>query len=343
MRAITNNYREATILVLRPLRKGPLLIAQTGVTPNRSRLETRIKPMKPITLLVFFLALLPGLSFAQDSADNSPEKAAVMANDRAYEAAYAKADVKALADFYAEDAQYTSDDGQTFDGRGAIEDSIKAAFQARKGAKLTIKLDSVRVLSPEVVMEKGSTAVTEKNGDTSGAEYTAIYVKKEGKWKISQLIESPLADVSPHDQLSQLAWLVGEWEETDKSDDLAVHSQYVWARGGNFITRNVTVKRSGETTLEGWQIIGWDPIDNCIRSWTFDDEGGFAEGRWTQEGQRWLLREKGVASDGSRTAADNTFTRISDDRFTWESNNRTLDGNPQPGIPRIEINRVKGN
>ncbi len=136
---------------------------------------------------------------------------------------------------------------------------------------------------------------------------------------------------------------MGEWKEADKSDDLAVHSQYVWARGGNFITRNVTVKRGAETTLEGWQIIGWDPIDNCIRSWTFDDEGGFAEGRWTREGKRWLLREKGIAPDGSRTAADSTFTKISDDRFTWESNNRTLDGNPQPGIPRIEINRVKGN
>ena len=117
----------------------------------------------------------------------------------------------------------------------------------------------------------------------------------------------------------------------------------MWARGGNFITRNVTVKRSGEATLEGWEIIGWDPIDNCIRSWTFDDEGGFAEGRWTREGKRWLLREKGVTPDGSRTAADNTFTKISDDRFTWESNNRTLDGDPQPGIARVEISRVKGN
>ena len=32
---------------------------------------------------------------------------------------------------------------------------------------------------------------------------------------------------------------------------------------------------------------------------------------------------------------------ISADRFTWESSNRTLDGDPLPGIGRIEINRVK--
>ena len=299
--------------------------------------------MKTIALFASLSAVLAGVSLAQDSADTSPEKAAVLANDRAYEAAYAKADVKAMADFFTEDAQYTSEDGRTLNGRAEIEGSIRAAFQARKGAKLAITLDSVRVLSPEVVLEKGSTAVTAKDGEIDRALYAAIYVKKDGKWKISQLIETPLADASPHDQLSPLAWLVGDWEQADKSDDLTVRSQYVWARGGNFITRNVTVKRSGETTLEGWEIIGWDPIDNCIRSWTFDDEGGFAEGRWTREGERWLLREKGVAPDGSRTAADNTFTKISDDRFTWESNNRTLDGDPQPGIARIAISRVKGN
>jgi hypothetical protein len=167
-------------------------------------------------------------------------------------------------------------------------------------------------------------------------------VKKDGKWKISQLVETPQPELTAHDQLSELGWLVGDWEDTDKADNLTVRSQYSWARGGNFLTRNVTVKRGAETTLEGWQIIGWDPIEGCIRSWTFDDEGGFSEGRWTREGDRWLQRETGVTPDGNRTAADITFAKLSNDRFTWESNNRTIDGLPQPATGRIEINRVKG-
>jgi uncharacterized protein (TIGR02246 family) len=299
--------------------------------------------MKTTVLILSLSTIFAGFSVAQDSGDNSPEKAAIMANDRAYEAAYAKGDVKALADFFADDAQYTTLDGDTFDGRAAIQESIKQSFATGKGDTLKINLDSVRVLSPEVVMEKGSTTVTSKKGETDGAQYVAFYVKKDGKWKINQLIETPLAEPSPHDQLSELAWLVGDWEDTDKSEALDVRSQYVWARGGNFITRNVTVKRDGETTLEGWQVIGWDPIDRCIRSWTFDDEGGFSQARWTRQGQRWLQRETGVTPDGSRTGAENTFVKVSDDRFTFESNNRTLDGDPQPGIGRIEINRVKGN
>jgi len=265
-----------------------------------------------------------------------------MAIDRAFEAAYAKADAKAIADFFTDDAHYTSDDGHTFDGRAAIEDNVRSAFAKNSGAKLAIVLDSVRLLTPDVLSERGSTTVTAKDGETNSALYTAVYVKKDGKWKISQLVETPRPDVTAHDRLSELGWLVGDWEDSDKGDNLTVRSQYSWARGGNFLTRNITVKRGAETTLEGWQIIGWDPIEGCIRSWTFDDEGGFSEGRWTQEGNRWLQRETGVTADGSRTAADNTFSKLSNDRFTWESNNRTLDGLPQPGIGRIEINRVKG-
>ena len=148
-------------------------------------------------------------AFAQAPDDTSPEKAAVIANDRAYEAAYAKADAKALADFFADDADYTTDDGRTFSGREAIEGAIRAGLAANRGSKLAISVDSVRVLGPETVLEKGSTTVTSKSGETSSALYTAIHIKKDGKWKINQLIESPVPDLTPRDRLSELAWLVG--------------------------------------------------------------------------------------------------------------------------------------
>jgi uncharacterized protein (TIGR02246 family) len=299
--------------------------------------------MKTTAIIAFFTVALASASLAQTEKETSPEKAAVIANDRAYEAAYAKADVKALADFFAEDADYTTADGRTFSGRVGIEGALRAGLAANRGSKLAIAVDTVRVLGPETVLEKGATTVTAKNGEQSSELYTAIHIKKDGKWKIHQLIESPLPVLSPRDRLEELAWLIGEWEETDKTDDLVIRSQYLWARGGNFLTRNVTVKRAGETTLEGWQIIGWDPLEERLRAWTFDGEGGFGEGYFTREGNRWLLRETGVAPDGSRTGADNTITKVSADRFTWESHNRTLNGDPQPGIGRIEINRVKGN
>jgi uncharacterized protein (TIGR02246 family) len=298
--------------------------------------------MKAAAVVASILVALTGARAADPPPDMPPEKAAVIANDRAYEAAFAKGDVKALAAFFADDAEYTTEGGQTFSGIEAIEESIRAASIAGKGSKLEITADTVRVLAPEVVLEKGSTSVTTKNGEVSGALYTAIHVKKGDKWKISQLVETPLPEITPHERLSELSWMIGNWEDADKSSDLTVRSEYVWARGGNFITRNITVNRGEEAVLEGWQIIGWDPVEERVRSWTFDTEGGYAEAQWTQEGDRWLQRETGVNPSGGRITSENTITKLSADRASWESNNRTLDGEPQPSIERIELLRVKG-
>ena len=137
--------------------------------------------MKTIACVVLLAAALTSAGFTQDPAETSPEKAAVIANDRLYEAAYANADVEALVDFFSEDADYTTEDGRTFSGRAEIEGAIRAGLTANRGSKLAINAETVRALGPESVLEKGSTTVTAKDGETSGALYTAIHVQKDGQ------------------------------------------------------------------------------------------------------------------------------------------------------------------
>src|SRR5690606_38735615 len=185
---------------------------------------------------------LAGACLAQDASDASPEKTAAVSNARAYEAAYAKADIKALSGFFTDDAEYTAEDGTTVSGHAGIEETLRAGLAANRGGKLAIEVGSVRALSPDVVSEKGATVVTSKSGDVSRSLYTAISVKKDGQWKISQLVESPEPALTAGDHLAELEWLLGEWEESDKTNDLSVHSQYLWARGQKFMSRNVTVK-----------------------------------------------------------------------------------------------------
>jgi len=112
--------------------------------PNR-----RMKTKFPFTIALISTVLLSGVCLAEPPADNSPEKAAVVANDKAYEAAYAKADVKAMVDFFSEDAEYTSEDGRVFTGRAEIEQAIRQGLLANRGAKLAIEVSSVRVLGPD--------------------------------------------------------------------------------------------------------------------------------------------------------------------------------------------------
>lgn len=297
--------------------------------------------MKLLTLLALLPLALATPAFAQNEKDSPPEEKAIAANDRAFEKAYGAADYEALAGFFTDDAEYTSEDGRTISGRAGIEQAFKEALTTRKGGTIQIGMDSLRTLAPGVVVEKGGTLTTARNGETDNSQFTAVLVQKDGKWKIANLVESP-AEASAHDQLSQLGWMIGKWKESAKEDGVDIDSEFTWARGGNFITRNVTVKRGADVVLEGWQIIGWDASDATLRSWTFDTDGGFSEGTWTRQGDRWLLRETGVAADGSRTGADNTFSKVSDDKFTYESGNRTLNGEPQPSISRIEIVRAKG-
>ena len=40
--------------------------------------------------------------------------------------------------------------------------------------------------------------------------------------------------------------------------------------------------------------------------------------------------------------AEQTIVKVDDKKFTWEANNRTLEGEPQPSIGRLEIKRVEG-
>jgi uncharacterized protein (TIGR02246 family) len=295
---------------------------------------------KPIAIVGISYVLVSA-ALAADTAEKpaSPETTAITNQAAKYEKAYNAGDAKALARFFTDDVEYTDENGQLTQGRSDIEDLLKTTFAQNKGAKLDVQVDSVRPLAPDVIEEKGTTTVTSSNGDKQSSGYTAIHVKKDDKWLISRLYESPIPDPTAGQQLSELAWMVGTWK--DKGGGAVVETKADWARGNNFLTRTFKVSEGDKVTLEGWQVIGWDPIEKRIRSWIFDSDGGYGQAFWTRDGNRWLLKETRVSADGSESSAEQTLTYIDPDRCTFESVNRTLDGDPQPNIDKIEIDRVK--
>ena len=112
-----------------------------------------------------------------------------------------------------------------------------------------------------------------------------------------------------------------------------------------------TFKVRGEAETDGWEIVGWDPDRQQIRSWIFDSNGGFGESSWSYDDGHWLIRASNVLPDGSRSTAENVLTKVDDNQFTWESQNRTLDGESQTpvkvGLPHNEsrtsyVNKAEG-
>ncbi len=284
----------------------------------------------------------PAAQPASEGTDqSSPQYNAIDNQVRKYEEAYDKGDAKALASFYAEDVDYIDQDGAEVKGRDAIEKLLADNFQANPGAKLEVTLDEVRQLTPDVLMSRGVATVTPPSGAAEATRYVAIHVKKGDQWEISQLTETAAPPPDAYSQLQALEWLVGSWE--DKTGDQTVQTKVNWAGDKNFLVRTFKVKAADQAETDGWEIVGWDPEHQQIRSWIFDSNGGFGESTWANDGEHWLIQASNVLPDGGHSTAEHVLTRVDDNKFTWESQNRTLNGELQPSLDKIEVQRVPQN
>jgi hypothetical protein len=149
----------------------------------------------------------------------------------------------------------------------------------------------------------------------------------------------PAGKVARTSPLEVLDWMVGEW--VDQGEESTIITNCSWTKNRKFLKRSFKVKIDEEVTLEGDQFVGWDPLANQIRSWTFDSEGGLGEGLWIQDGNRWLVKASFVLADGSRASALNVYTFVDDDTIRLQSTNREIAGELQPSIPEVTVVRQK--
>lgn len=263
---------------------------------------------------------------------------AILAVDEAFVRDYNKGDSKALAAMFTEDAEVVEGDGGAYQGRDLVEKRLAETFANSPGARIAIETDAIRFLSPEVAKEEGRTLVTPKEGSPRESSFTVLYVKRDGRWLISSVRETPVEEVRPHDRLKDLEWMVGEWVE--ERVDSVVRFSCRWAEGENFLLRDVTVKREGKPVMAISQRIGWDPLARQIRSWEFDSAGDFSEGRWSRDGDRWMIKHTGVQADGSTTSATNIMTKERQDLVRWVSTDRVIDDETLPDTEGNVLVRV---
>ncbi len=69
--------------------------------------------------------------------------------------AFNAADAKAVGALWATDAEYTDESGQSYHGRAAIEKEYADLFKEHRGATMTVNIESIRFLGPDIAMEKG--------------------------------------------------------------------------------------------------------------------------------------------------------------------------------------------
>jgi uncharacterized protein (TIGR02246 family) len=268
----------------------------------------------------------------------SPQAEAVSKAQQAFLEAFNKADAAAVASFYDETATYTSDSGKYMEGRAAIEAGMKEYFKLNPGARLEVQTQSVREVTPDVVVASGMAVFSGSNGAVEVTRYKAIHAKRGEAWKIVELTENVLP---PEDrgqvELAALDWLTGTWRDKAEGDQVLTNT--AWTKSGKFLRRSIRVNRGEEELLQASEIIGWDPTRSQIRSWVFDSEGGFGEGVWTQEGNRWVVKMTSTLPNGQKASALNIFTMKDADTYTWESTSREVDGEVQASIEKVEVVR----
>ena len=127
------------------------------------------------------------------------------------------------------------------------------------------------------------------------------------------------------DEVEALEWMVGEWvlqpeddAETKQSGTMAMSVR--WDEGRAFLIREATLTpppESGEPVVTLQQRIGWDPLVDRIRSWSFSTDGSRGEATWFHEGGSWVVRGTAVLPDGTQTSSVNIYTFDGKDRCTW--------------------------
>lgn len=293
------------------------------------------------TFLILTLAVgLCGLAAMGRTAAPTNEEAAVRSTLAAYGAAFHRKDAKALAELWSPQAGYVSPtNGKRLTGRDKIEAEFRSAFESDPQAKLSATIDSLRFITGDVATVDGKAKVAHTGAAASESTFTAILVKKDGKWLLDSVRETDLpAPPKAEEKLADLAWLVGEWEDED--EHARVHTRCQWTANRAFLTRSFTIAVEGRAHVEGTQIIGWDAAAGKVRSWAFDSDGGIAEGTWKRDGDRWVIETKHLMADGKKGASINIVRMVDDNHFGWQAVGREIDGELLPNVDEVLVVRT---
>jgi uncharacterized protein (TIGR02246 family) len=281
--------------------------------------------------------LMAGRAFGADAAEANSDVAAIRAGVKSYVEAYNRGDAKAVAEHWSDAGQWVSPDGEKFTGKEAIAKALGQMFEDRQGVTISVDDPEIRLITDDVAVEEGTVHVASPDGPPSSSTYQAIHVKKNGKWKLNSVRETEVVELpAPSGALQDLAWLVGEWGDADGGSTAKV----AWTKNKTFLTYSFKVATDEGDDLEGTQVIGWDPVNETIRSWMFDSDGGFGEGIWSRRDNTWVVKFQQTLADGRTASATNVYTLADGNSFTWKSIGRQIDGQYIPNIEEVKIARA---
>jgi uncharacterized protein (TIGR02246 family) len=281
-------------------------------------------------LLGTVLLVVPAFSGQGQGQAPANDEQAVRKASAAHLAALNKGDLDGVMAFWAPDADYIDEAGKTTRGREALTALFKTMLANWKGTKIGSKVYSVKFLRPDVAIVDGSLETTAKDGTRDSNRYVVVWAKSGDKWLISSARDLPaeVQDVPslPYPQLKSLEWMVGDWAEEGGKGQVQVKCH--WAPNKSFLLMDYEVKSEGADPLLVSQRIGWDPVNNTVRSWVFDSTGSFGEGYWQRDGNKWVVGFSTILADGGVGGSTNIYQFKDENTVLYRSVDRDVDGQP---------------
>jgi uncharacterized protein (TIGR02246 family) len=314
--------------------------------------------MKPYLFLIAIhsFVIAPNSVFAFQAAkvkEVAPQKTAVAGNPSdaeldairkgslAFADAFNRQDAKAIASMWTVDGEYIDEAGNQFQGRVAIEKEYADFFEKGQKAKLTVMIDSLRILSPTTAIEDGRTLIeATPAGTPSSAAYVAVHSKVDGKWLMASVRDTSIS-IPPVNHVADLEWMVGTWVAEEHG--IKTVSVCRWLGNKSFLERVYTTTALDGTTSSGMQLIGWNPLEGNVQSWNFSPDGGHSLGVWNTTDKGWTADMFGFTGAGAVTTSINTIARLDDNAYVWQSMARTLNGIPLPDSDEIILKRTSAN
>ena len=252
--------------------------------------------------------------------------------------AYNAHDAKAVAALFTADGTLVDEANQVTKGREAIEKAFAEDFEEYPKSWIKNEIESINFAGSAKAIEEGTTTIHhDEDMPEEKTHYRVIHVKQNGKWMMASAADLPEDAWTGEDELKQLEGFIGEW--VDESPDELVLMNYQWIDNERFILGTFTIQIGGHPAMTGTHRIGWNPLKKTLHSWVFDSEGGFAEGDWTREGDKWLVKLAGVTRDGKPSAMTQTFTLSGKHRMMMQSVNRVVGEQKLPDDEKILVVR----
>lgn len=235
-------------------------------------------------------------------------------------------------------AEWVDDTGRVFVGLEEIRRALVELAGAYPGLQVEFRTELARPLGDDLLVADGvRRSGTRTEPLAASGRFTATFTKdSQGDWRLLSLREfTDAATVAPGEQLKALDWMIGEW--IDEGPDSKIRLSCRRSEDGMYLLRDFTVSSSEKILVRSSQRIAWDPLEKRIRSWNFDSDGGFGDGLWTQDGNRWIVRTTSTLTDGRTASAVHVLTPDGKDRVRWQSSLRIVGDTLEPDLEAVMV------